>query len=292
MSRILEAINKAAGRDAQSAGSKAIADAEDVLSRSYDVPGATARREEAPQPMGESSGGIDVTKCAEEMWSPNETVLFTSQKQDVPAREQFRHLRTKLYELREERPISVVAIVSAVSGEGKSFVATNLAHALALQTHNRVLLVDADLRSGALARLLGTRPEPGLAEVLRGEIPLEAAIRRHKNEYLYLLPSGLRVQEPGELIGGWNLRDELQRLRRTFDWIVIDTPPVIQFADSSVIAGLCDGVITVFAAGITPLHLAKRVLRVMNKYPIVGAVLNRAEKTAEDSKYYKYYSPA
>ena len=152
-----------------------------------------------------------------------------------------------------------------------------------------MLLLDADLRRGSQAGLLGTRPDPGLAEALLGQVSVETAIQRGQSESLYLLPSGRKVQDPGELMTGSKLQHILQQLRPAFDWIVIDTPPVIHFADAGVIANMCDGIVMVVGAGITPVALVKRAHREIKKYPILGVVLNRMKQDAEASKYLGYY---
>jgi Mrp family chromosome partitioning ATPase len=97
------------------------------------------------------------------------------------------------------------------------------------------------------------------------------------------------MQEPGELISGPRLKELIARLRKTFDWIVIDTPPALQFADAGAIADLCDGVLIVFGAGVTPRTLAKRAAQELNKCSMLVAVLNRAEDTERRAKYYSYY---
>jgi capsular exopolysaccharide synthesis family protein len=216
-------------------------------------------------------------------------MLFASDAADAQAREQFRLVRTKLYQLREQRRIGVIAIASALPGEGKTFVAANLAHALTLHGEKRVLLVDADLRRGSLAEVLGARRNPGLSQVLRDEEPAEAAIQQGLNGALHLLPSGRRVQEPGELICSSRMEELIHNLRPAFDWIVIDTPPVTQFADAGDIANLCDGVLMVFNSGVTPMHLAKRAVEVMSTHTILGSILNRMENMTEMSKYFDYY---
>jgi capsular exopolysaccharide synthesis family protein len=216
-------------------------------------------------------------------------MLFFAGEADTPGREQFRSLRIKHYQLRETRELSTIAVASSLSGEGKSFVAANLAHALALQRERRALLIDSDLRRGSVAGLVGARPRPGLAEYLQGQEPLEAVLQRGMGENLYIMPSGAQISDPGELIGSSRLRELLSRLRPLFDWIVIDTPPSVQFSDTGMIADLCDGVLLVLGAGLTPVQIAKRAVRNLREDRILGIVLNRAEDADRAEKYFKYY---
>lgn len=256
---------------------------------------AVANREPAGEMNGyasapQSSGDDLLQRCRNVDWTPDKNaMLFSSLTPDLPGREQFRSLRANLYQIRDQRGLKVVGIASSLSGEGKSFVSANLAHALALQREHKVLLVDCDLRRGSLAGFVGAAPGAGLSEYLRAQQPPERVIQHGSGSNLYLIPSGARVQEPGELIGSSRLKELISRLRVVFDWIVIDTPPAVQFADAGVIADLCDGVLMVFGAGVTPLSLAKRAAQELRKHTVLGAVLNRAEDTERTAKYFSYY---
>lgn len=287
MSRIHEAIRKAA-LEQRYASPGTMTSVEEILTTSYAVTGKAPAGVE----NGHISEAVDhvLRRCETVNWLPDKRfMLFASDKPDLPGREQFRTLRTNLSLIAEQRGLKTVGIASALSGEGKSFVAANLAHSLALQSEQRVLLVDCDLRRGSLAGLLGARSEPGLAEYLRGENPLESVIQHGAGSSLYLIPSGKRVQEPGEMISSSGLGQMLAQLRSIFDWIVVDTAPTVQFADAGVIADLCDGILLVFGAGMTPVQLAKRAARELKKRTVLGAVLNQAEDTERTAKYFSYY---
>jgi capsular exopolysaccharide synthesis family protein len=291
MSRIHEAISKAAHEQKVSTQG-GLTSVEEILSAGFLVSGGThaaAQREKVQ--TSALSAAVSPGSCRKEEWFPdNKTMLFLSEAAHQPAREQFRAMRTKLNRLREQRPLTVMAITSALSGEGKTFVSANLAHALGLQREQRVLLIDADLRRGSLAGVLGAPIEPGLSEFLRGVEPVEKILQQGENGSLYLIPSGARIQDAGELIGGSRFRELILRLKPEFDWILIDTPPATQFADAGVIAGMCDGVILVFGSGMTPVHLAKRMAREFKKQSILGAVLNRTDDAIKDAKYFNYYA--
>lgn len=290
MSRIHEAISKAA-LEQKYASPGAMSSVEEILTTSY----AVASKEPAAARNGHGANrlvddGNILLRCETVDWVPDKRyMLFASETPDLAGREQFRGLRTNLCKIAEQRGLKVVGIASALSGEGKSFVSANLAHSLALQREQRVLLVDCDLRRGSLAGLMGARPGPGLTEYLRGEKPLESVIQHGSGSSLYLIPSGQPVQEPGEMISSSGLRQLLAQLRPSFDWIVIDTSPTVQFADAGVIADLCDGILLVCGAGMTPVQLAKRAARELKKHSLLGAVLNRGDEAKQNAKYYSYY---
>ncbi len=290
MSRIHEAIRKAA-QEHRAPNSTAMTSTEEILSTSFMVAARGTRHPDEAKPHAEESELIcPWSACPETAWQPNKDVmLFLSDTPDHRAREQFRLIRTKLNRIREQRPLCAITIASALSGEGKTFVAANLAHALTLQREQRVLLIDADLRQGSLARVLGARPGPGLTEYLDGHEYVENILQRGANGTVYLIPAGRRVHDAGELISGFRFRDLLLQLRPRFNWIVIDTPPTAQFADAGVIAGLCDGVLLVFGSGRTPVQLAKRVAGEFKKQGILGAVLNQVDGAATEGKYFRYY---
>lgn len=292
MSRIHEAVKKAV-LEQQPAAVPTMSTVEGILSASYTLNGAGLPAKASVDAPGHPSPGADLLQGVHTgEWDPDKKrMLFFADDPDTPGREQFRSLRVKLYQLREKRDLKVIAVGSSLSGEGKSFVASNVAHALSLQREQKVLLVDCDLRRGSIAGFLGARPTPGLAEYLRNQQPLEAVLQRAPSGNLFVIPSGAHVPDPGELIGSLRMRELVSHLRPHFDWIVIDTPPAVQFADSGVIANLCDGVLFVLGSGLTPVPIAKRAVHSLREDRILGIVLNRAEDADQAAKYFSYYRP-
>ena len=284
MSRIHEAIRKAV-KDRQPGNGSSMATVDEILSTSSMV--AAGLNAATPQPGPDT---IQVSRFRHEMWRPDEKrLLFCREDSNASAREQFRSMRSKLSRLHNARNIKVIAIGSALSGEGKTFIATNLAYALAAQGDSRVLLVDTDLRRGSVADVLGAPAVPGLAEHLLKDAPIEDVIQTGPHAHLYVLPSGSRVAEPGELIASAGFRRLISECRLAFDWVLVDTPPVIQFSDASTIASLCDAVLLVVKGATTPVHLAKRALEVFSEHVVLGAVLNHAEIDSSVASYYNYY---
>jgi len=197
--------------------------------------------------------------CTKSKWKPNSNLLvFGDSSPFNPGTEPFRTLRSRLYRIRDSMPLHTVLITSAIPAEGKTLVATNLAYALARQQGSRVLLIDADIRSPRTHLLLGAPATPGLADYLQnGRSELEV-IQRGFDVELCFIPAGNHVTHPAELISSQRLKEFVARLKPAFDWIIIDSPPVLPVADAAVLAGFCDGALFVVRANS---HLRRHLKR-------------------------------
>jgi protein-tyrosine kinase len=198
-----------------------------------------------------------------------------------PASEQFRAIRTRIELLNEGGACRVLAVTSALQGEGKTLTAINLALVMAMSLERRVVLVDCDLRKPKIHGTLGLAVEFGLTEVLRGDAPLERALIEMPKEGLTVLPAGTLPSNPAELLGTQRLRETVAALRERFDYVILDTPAAIPVSDPEIICNLADGIIFVVRAGSTP---REQVLRAMDNFSrdrIVGIVLNSSEAEAE-----------
>lgn len=195
-----------------------------------------------------------------------------------PAAEQFRLLHLRIERLRRELPLQAVAFTSAVAGEGKTLTAANLA-ASAVRRGKSTILVDCDLRRARLAGLFGVADRPGLAELLAGGTSIEAAIRRGPSG-LGILPAGSPPADPGGLFAGGSLRDLLDRLRREYEEIVLDLPPVLPFADALAAAAVADGVVVVVRNGETPAELVEEAVAALADTRLLGCVLTACDDAA------------
>jgi capsular exopolysaccharide synthesis family protein len=191
--------------------------------------------------------------------------------------EQFRTLRARLDSLAAERPVRVIAITSAVPGEGKTTAAANLAVVSALSVGRKVLLVDADLRRPKIQTALGLRPEFGLAEVLNGQISLDRALVKVDGTNLDVLPVRGTPSNPSELLAAERMRALVEELRRSYDLVLFDTPPVLALPDAKILSEVADGVILVVRAGETPREDVEAALDVLDRRRVLGLVLNGAE---------------
>ncbi len=230
-----------------------------------------------------------LARCPQVAWAPDSrTMLFFGEDENRLGSEEFRTLRSRLYQIREKLPLKKVLVTSALPKEGKSFVGTNLAQVMVRQHGRRALLIDADLRNPGMHRHLGAPQGPGLSEYLMGEADEFAVLQRGPMENLFFLPAGHIVSEAPELIANGRLKLLLQRLEPMFDWIIMDSPPVVPVADSTLLAGFCDGVLMVVRSNSTPSDLARRARGEFQDKLLLGVVLNGARR-GKEGKYYYYY---
>ena len=239
-------------------------------------------------PQGANGAGPD----------PAPAVLAVSEGRSTAA-EAYRTLRTNLIFSQTGRALKSVIITSASPGEGKSTTSSNLAAAFA-QQGMRVLLVDADLRRPTLHTIFGTPREPGLTQVLVGQMELAAAVQPSPVEGLSLLTAGVLPPNPAELLGSPIMRELLGTMVDAFDMVILDTPPVMAASDSSVLASMVDGVVLVVRAGRTERSLAQQAVRQLTSVGarVLGAALNdpdRAVAAYGGAGYYyyayNYYGP-
>ncbi len=230
-----------------------------------------------------------LARCPQVSWTPDSrTMLFFGEDENRQGSEEFRTLRSRLYQIREKLPLKKVLVTSALPKEGKSFVGTNLAQVMVRQHGRRALLIDADLRNPGMDRHLGAPQGPGLSEYLMGEVDEFAVLQRGPMENLFFLPAGRIVSEAPELIGNGRLKLLLQRLEPMFDWIIMDSPPVIPVSDSTLLAGFCDGVLMVVRSNSTPSDLARRARGEFQDKLLLGVVLNGTSRGSKDNYYYYY----
>jgi len=232
-----------------------------------------------------------LTRCARQRWSPTvKSALLSDSHHHLMGSEEFRTLRSRLYQIRDRRPLRTLLITSPLPSEGKTFVTSNLAHAFVRQHERRAVIIDADLRHPQLHAVLGAPSTPGLADYLSGEAHELSILQRGPKDNLYFIPSGKPVQNPAELIANGELKVLLDRLAPLFDWILLDSPPALPVSDPSVLAKMCDGVLLVVRAGVTPFDLAQKARQEFEENSLLGVVLNVvARRDIYGGYYYSYY---
>ncbi len=200
--------------------------------------------------------------------------------------EQYRVLRHLVEETRAGKACVLVAVSSPGAGDGKTTTSINLAGALAQDPTARVLIIDADLRRPSVAtRLGGSGDGAGLIDaILDPRRTLDDVIRRRPEFNMAILPAGQATPTPYELLNSPRLAELLDAARRRFDYIVLDTPPVVPFPDCRVLGKLVDGFFVVVAAHRTPRGLLEEALNVMEPSKVLGIVFNEAERPL--SSYY------
>jgi capsular exopolysaccharide synthesis family protein len=193
----------------------------------------------------------------------------------IDAMEALRGLRVRVLHAHGSDGALPLTITSPASGEGKSFVSVNLALSFAYAGY-KTLLIDGDVRRGALHRSLGGEQRPGLTDVLSGDVTLEAAIQSTQYPGLTFLSSGTRMQRAPELLMAPKLREYVSRLREAYDVILVDSPPLTAGIDPLVLATATGNLLVVLRQGATDLPLAVTKLEVADSLPVrtIGAVLN------------------
>lgn len=192
------------------------------------------------------------------------------------AAEGYRGLRVNLSALSSEHDLGSFVVSSAVPAEGKTDVVANLGVALA-QAGERVVVVDANLRSPRLGELLGVRSSIGLTDLLEATLPIELALRRHPTAQLEVLPSGSPRPNPSKLLGSEAFDRVLHALTDWFEFVIVDTPALLPVADAAVLARRASGVILVARSASTrtdELRAARQALRGVDSR-VLGVVLNR-----------------
>ena len=200
--------------------------------------------------------------------------------------EQFRSLRTRVLQAGERKKMQAFVVTSAGVAEGKTLTALNLAWLLAQTDGVRAVLIDSDLRQPCATDYLGMDERIGLSEVLAGEATLEESIVRLEPAGLHLLPGGAARDDVAELLSGPKFGRVLSELRRMFDYIIIDAPPLGIFTDANVLINRADGALLVVRAGKTRYAAVDRLLEQLPRERMLGVVLNRAEEQLDESSYY------
>lgn len=228
-----------------------------------------------------------LARCTQSDWKPEaKTMLFFNQEENALGTEQFRTLRSRLYQMRDKTSLKKILVTSALPQEGKSFVSANLAQVLVRQHGRRVLLIDGDLRVARLHAVLGTTSSPGLADYLLGESDEFSIMQRGPMENLFFVPCGRTVAHPAELIANGRMKTLMQRVEPLFDWIIIDSPPAVPVSDASQLANFCDGVLMVVRSNATPYDTAQRARQEFQGKNLVGVVLNGITRGDTYSRYY------
>lgn len=205
------------------------------------------------------------------------------------ASEEFRSLRTRLNHMQAQQDLRVVVCTSASPAEGKTFTACNLALAQA-QLEMPVLLADLDLRRPVVHQQFQCERTPGFSDFLLGEKSLEECILHVEGTNLYILPAGSAVRNPLELLNMRPVRYTLDSFRKVFNWVILDTPPLLFSADANLLATITDGIILVVRIGSTTYDSVVRAIQTLCENNVLGIVANGARAGELYSKYTYYYT--
>lgn len=206
--------------------------------------------------------------------------------------EAFRSLRTSVLMSELENPPQVIMVTSALPGEGKTTTSTNAAISLA-QQGSSVLLIEADLRKPQLAANLNIPSTPGLSDLVSGRLSLgdgtkpddkNVYVKHPKVPNLFVLPAGGRIGSPADLMGSSRMKEALENWQQSFDFIVIDTPPLLSVTDAVILSQFVDAVVLVARYGQTSKNslLRARDLLLRANAKIAGVVMNKVDVSSPD----------
>ena len=191
--------------------------------------------------------------------------------------EQFRRLRTLIIKPGVVNTPKIIMVASAMSGEGKSLVAVNLASIIAAELNSHALLVDCDLRNPSLTRWFGLQEKKGLADYLIGEAEVQDLLIKTSIDKLSILSGGSIQENPVELVGSNKMKTLIQDLKSRYEdrYIIIDSSPILATTEPSVLNEIVDGIILVIKSGDTPRETIQQAVRLLNKNKIL--VLNNMQ---------------
>lgn len=212
------------------------------------------------------------------------------------ASDRYRLMRMRFREMMAQWKLKTAMITSPLPSDGKSTTIANLATALAEHGKSRVLLIEADFYHPCLVDMMGIRPGSGLGEVLEHTVTATSCLRRLGGLGWFLLPVGKASGNPTELLQGDAFPRLLEELGASFDWILVDSPPVIPLVDALLLKKSAKATLLVTRAGHTPRKVVEKSLSLLGNDHLVGVVLNATDDVnrlySKYSKYYGYYRPS
>jgi len=214
--------------------------------------------------------------------------VVSDEKMSQVSREQYRRLAAILHDAQSTNGLRTIMIASAVPGEGKTLTATNLALTLSESYRTRVLLIDADLRKPTLHQVFGLRAAFGLVEGLEAKEEQKLVLRQ-VTERLSVLPAGRPTSDPMAALTSPRMRRLVEEAKESFDWIILDTPPLILLPDAHLLTDMVDGTILVVRANATAFEHVKRTVDIIGRDRLTGVVLNQADARAQEAYTYPYY---
>jgi len=238
----------------------------------------TSESREAPSPESSLFDRID-SRLTEK--------IVVDQNMNAASREQYRRLAAVLHDAHNTQGLQVIMVASAVASEGKTLTASNLALTFSESYQKRVLLIDADLRRPTLHSIFRLDTTLGLGDGLLSAGESKMLVRQ-VSPRLAVLPAGRPSSDPMAGLTSDRMRRLIAEARQSFDWVILDTPPVMLLPDAHLLASMVEGAVMVVRANSTPFELIKRATDAIGRQRILGVVLNRAE-AGHSADHYQYY---
>ncbi|SDI42327.1 CpsD/CapB family tyrosine-protein kinase [Natribacillus halophilus] len=213
--------------------------------------------------------------------------LITRENPMSPISEQFRTIRTNIQYAAIDQDMQVIMTTSSGPAEGKTTINANLAETVG-QQEEKVLLVDADMRKPSVHYMFYLANHTGLSNIITKQRDFADVVQSTSNEALDVLTCGPIPPNPSELLGSQTMKHFINEARALYDYIIIDTPPVLAVTDAQIVAGISDGVILVVDSGHTEKEDARKATELLKQSnaKMLGAVLNRQERKTSNYMYY------
>jgi capsular exopolysaccharide synthesis family protein len=238
-----------------------------------------------PSPDGNSSDPLSQFRSVDVSFPAGNRLVCITDSESLAA-EKFRFLSIRLQHLRRDRSLKRVLITSTLPQEGKSTVSANLACTLARKKQQRILLVEGDVRRPSLSPLFGVGKLPGICQWHQGEPDIKKSVYHLDSLNLWFLPAGSSPSNPLDVLQSGKLASAMDRLAEIFDWVIIDSPPVMPLADTSVWMRWAEGILLVTRQGISEKQQLQRGLEAIESKKLIGAVLNGSRRSSRQDYYY------
>lgn len=221
--------------------------------------------------------------------APDAHLIDATRPHEAPS-EEFRTLRTRLNHLQGLSPIHTIVVTSPSPAEGKSMGAVNLALAESHLAGNNTILCDFDFRRPIVHNLFQVERSPGITDYLLGKATIDQIVKKVAGINLSILPAGEAVINPLELLNLPQVKDLLGNLQKVYNWVVLDTPPLLFAADANLLSTMSDGTVLVVRLGVTTVDSITRAIQSLCENNILGTVVNGARRGELYSKYTYYHS--
>jgi exopolysaccharide/PEP-CTERM locus tyrosine autokinase len=238
-----------------------------------------------------SFGGTEISKEFEPIKFDNPYIISITQP-DSPIAEEYRKLKSIIIRETKADFLNSIIITSAVDKEGKTLTATNLAISLAQAIDHSILLVDADLRKPLIHEYLGIKPKYGLSDYLTKDIDVSEIMVKTGIGKLVVIPAGNKSKNPVELLSSEKMKSLINELKHRYinRYVILDTPPLLSFAEAITLGSFVDGAIFVIREGYAQLKAVEEAINLLKDVNILGVVFNCVSKENLGEHYSRYYS--
>lgn len=246
------------------------------------------RESESPkktQPFKTSTAGLPASVKIDD------SHIMTVSQPNSPIAEEYRKLKSIVIRSTKADFLNTIMITSAIDSEGKSLTAINLAASLAQEMDHSILLIDADLRRPLIHEYFGFKAELGLSDYLEGKAELSNILIKTGIGNLTILPAGRNSKNPVELLSSERMKTLVNEVKHRYAdrYVIIDTPPVLPFAEAMAIGSFVDGVIFVVKEGYAQRKTIREAVNLIKDLNILGVVFNAVNMENLDGHYHRYY---